>query len=129
MESGGQMHYADLPDEVALYYDYLTTHRFFKPAVCQKHQIRAFSWAPLLAFVYGEHAVLSGHKALLFKPNAFVAVPLVIERNVPDFMVRLRAYTRPDALNRFINDRIDDFEPVLSMKKPTSSSLSSLKKL
>jgi hypothetical protein len=108
------MHYnTSMPDEVAFYYTYLTTHRIFKPAPCNPHQIRAFSWAPLLAFVYGDHAVLSGHRALLFKANTFVAVALSIERNVPDFMVRLRAYTRPDALNRFINEAMDDFDPVL----------------
>lgn len=102
-----------LPDEVRFYLDHLTTPRIFKPAVCHKEQIRVFSWAPLLGFVYGEHAVLSGHNALLFKPTAFVAVALTIERNVPDFTIRLRAYTKSEALNRFINSSIDDFEPVL----------------
>jgi len=101
-----------MPEEVKSYYDYLTTPRILKPPICAKDQIEVFSWAPLLAFVYGEHAVLSGHKALLFKPNTFVAVALVLEKNVPDFMIRLRAYAKVEALNRFINKNMDDFEPV-----------------
>ena len=119
----------NLPPQVRFFYDYLTTYRFSKPRISNPDDIKVFSWVPLLGFIYGEHAVLSRHNALLFKPQEYVAVALVIEKTVPDIRIRIRSYAKNEALNYFLNETMDDFDAITEHEDADYSKFGIIEKL
>lgn len=99
-----------IPREAADLFRALTVWRGLPGSARSGDNIAIYAWAPMAAFVYGEHAVLDGHEALLFKLGKHVGAALAVEESLAGLQIHLRGIGRRELL--WFRGGFSDFAPL-----------------